>query len=56
LLAGLPQAPALDDPVRHFAAARTRQRQVLRQLVANHRLTPGQAASAYRATPRPPAR
>jgi penicillin-binding protein 1A len=53
LLAGLPQAPTLDDPVRHFAAARARQRQVLRQLTANHRLTAAQAAAAYRATPRP---
>jgi membrane peptidoglycan carboxypeptidase len=53
LLAGLPQAPTRDDPVRHFAVARARQREVLRQLVANHRLTPAQAAAAYRATPRP---
>jgi penicillin-binding protein 1A len=53
LLAGLPQAPSADDPVRHFAAARARQRQVLRRLVATHRLTAGQAADAYAHTPRP---
>jgi penicillin-binding protein 1A len=53
LLAGLPQAPSRDDPVRHFTAARARQREVLRQLVANHYLTAAQAATAYRQTPRP---
>ncbi|HEY7077536.1 MAG TPA: biosynthetic peptidoglycan transglycosylase [Solirubrobacteraceae bacterium] len=53
LLAGLPQAPSADDPVLHFAAARARQRDVLRQLVANHDLTRAQAAAAYAHTPRP---
>ena len=53
LLAGLPQAPSADDPVRHFAAARARQRQVLRRLVATGRLTAAQAAGAYAQTPRP---
>jgi membrane peptidoglycan carboxypeptidase len=53
LLAGLPQAPSADDPVLHFAAARARQRHVLRQLVANDDLTAPQAALAYAHTPRP---
>jgi penicillin-binding protein 1A len=53
LLAGLPQAPSADDPVRHFAAARARQREVLQRLVATGRLTAGQAADAYAHTPRP---
>ena len=53
LLAGLPQAPSADDPVLHYARARARQRQVLRQLVANHGLTAAQAADAYRHTARP---
>ena len=53
LLAGLPQAPSADDPVLHFAAARARQRQVLRQLVRNHELPGAQAAVAYATTPRP---
>jgi penicillin-binding protein 1A len=53
LLAGLPQAPSADDPVRHFAAARARQREVLRRLVATRALTPGQAADAYAHTSRP---
>jgi penicillin-binding protein 1A len=53
LLAGLPQAPSADDPVLHFAAARARQREVLRQLVRNHGLTPAQASAAYASTPGP---
>jgi membrane peptidoglycan carboxypeptidase len=53
LLAGLPQAPSADDPVLHFAAARARQRQVLRQLVRNHGLSAAQASAAYASTPRP---
>ena len=53
LLAGLPQAPSADDPMLHFAAARARQRQVLRQLVRNHGLTGAQASAAYASTPRP---
>jgi penicillin-binding protein 1A len=54
LLAGLVQAPTADDPVTHFAAARARQREVLRQLVATSSLTVAQAARAYAHTPRPP--
>jgi penicillin-binding protein 1A len=53
LLAGLPQAPSTDDPVRHFAAARARQREVLHRLVVTHGLTSAQAAEAYADTPRP---
>jgi membrane peptidoglycan carboxypeptidase len=36
LLAGLPQAPLAFDPLRHFARARSRQREVLAQLVETH--------------------
>jgi membrane peptidoglycan carboxypeptidase len=43
LLAGLPQAPSAFDPLRHLAAARARQREVLAQLVAQHALTAGRA-------------
>jgi membrane peptidoglycan carboxypeptidase len=53
LLAGLPQAPSAYDPVRHFAAARARQRQVLHRLVADGRLSAAQAAAAFTHTPRP---
>jgi penicillin-binding protein 1A len=53
LLAGLPQAPSADDPVRHFAVARSRQREVLRRLVATGELSAAQAASAFTHTPRP---
>ncbi len=53
LLAGLPQAPSADDPVRHFAAARARQREVLRRLVATGGLSAEKAADAYAHTPRP---
>ena len=49
MLAGLPQAPSDYDPVRHFALAKQRQRQVLDQLVANHALSAARAAAAYRA-------
>ena len=53
LLAGLPQSPSADDPVAHFSAARGRQREVLRRLVATGGLSAGQAASAFVHTPRP---
>jgi penicillin-binding protein 1A len=51
LLAGLVQAPSLDDPVLHLARARARQRDVLARMVANHVLSSGEAAAAYRTTP-----
>jgi Transglycosylase len=53
MLAGLPQAPTADDPVSHFAAGRTRQREVLLRLVARGELNAAQAATAYDRTPRP---
>jgi membrane peptidoglycan carboxypeptidase len=49
MLAGLLQAPSAYDPLDHLALAKERQQHVLAQLVANRKLTQGQAASAYRA-------
>jgi membrane peptidoglycan carboxypeptidase len=49
MLAGLPQAPSAYDPIRHFALAKQRQRQVLDQLVANHILTAAQSDATYQA-------
>lgn len=46
LLAGLVQAPSAYDPLRHLAAARRRQAEVLHQLVVTGVLTPAQAATA----------
>ena len=45
LLAGLPQAPSADDPLRHPAAARARQVAVLRSLVRVGAITEGKARS-----------
>jgi membrane peptidoglycan carboxypeptidase len=53
LLAGLARSPSADDPVAHFAAARARQQEVLRRLVATGGLSAAQAATAYAHTPRP---
>jgi membrane peptidoglycan carboxypeptidase len=47
LLAGLPQAPSAFDPLRHLAAARARQREVLARLVAQHTLSPRSARRVY---------
>jgi membrane peptidoglycan carboxypeptidase len=47
LLAGLPQAPSAFDPLRHLAAARARQREVLAQLVAQHAITQAGARRIY---------
>lgn len=46
MLAGLLQAPSAYDPLHHLAAAKQRQRHVLRQLAANHYLTDAQAQAA----------
>jgi membrane peptidoglycan carboxypeptidase len=46
LLAGLPNSPALLDPVLHPAAARARQRQVLAAMVDAGDVPPAQAAAA----------
>lgn len=48
MLAGLVQAPTADDPVAHFANARAREAHVLIRLIATGKLTPRQAARAYR--------
>jgi membrane peptidoglycan carboxypeptidase len=53
LIAGLPQAPSADDPLRHLARARAREREVLARLVVDGDLTAAGAAAAYRDTPRP---
>lgn len=47
LLAGLVQAPSLDDPLTHYAIARAREAHVLGRLVAVGRLTQSQAHAAY---------
>jgi len=47
LLAGLPQAPSLYNPLQNYSLAKQRQRHVLSQLVANKYLTKQQAAVAY---------
>jgi penicillin-binding protein 1A len=50
LLAGLVQAPSAFDPYRHLDRARRRQQHVLDRLVATHRLSGEQAASAFAAS------
>lgn len=47
LLAGLPQAPSLHDPLRNYNLAKQRQRHVLDQLVANRFITAQQADAAF---------
>jgi penicillin-binding protein 1A len=46
LLAGLPQAPTMLDPLQHLALARQRQSYVIDRLVATGVLTRAQAAAA----------
>jgi penicillin-binding protein 1A len=48
MLAGLVQAPSLDDPRRHYANARAREAHVLARLAATGKLTKAQAEGAYR--------
>lgn len=48
LLAGLPQAPSLYDPLHHFRLAKKRQSQVIDQLVDNGYLTNAYAMVIYR--------
>jgi transglycosylase-like protein len=50
LLAGLPQAPSLLDPLRHPAAARNRRLAVLRELVRAGALTRSRAAALAQAS------
>lgn len=49
LLAGLPQAPSLYDPLVHFHLAKERQQEVLNSMVQDHMLSPNQAKAVYRA-------
>jgi membrane peptidoglycan carboxypeptidase len=49
LLAGLVQAPSADNPIAHYAVARSREAHVLGRLVATGKLTQAQAGRAYRA-------
>jgi membrane peptidoglycan carboxypeptidase len=46
-LAGLVQAPTLDDPIDHYAQGRAREAHVLLRLVATGKITPAQEAAAY---------
>jgi membrane peptidoglycan carboxypeptidase len=48
MLAGLPQAPSLYDPVAHLALAKLRQQHVLDQLVVNRFLSRRVADAAFR--------
>lgn len=48
MLAGLPQAPSMYDPLEHPAVAKQRQLHVLDRLVVNHYLTSAQADAASR--------
>ena len=47
MLAGLVQAPSVDDPLSHFANARARQAHVLIRLINTGKLTRQQASRAY---------
>lgn len=47
LLAGLPQAPSLYDPVQHYELAKARQRYVLEQMVRQGMISPAEAEAAY---------
>jgi penicillin-binding protein 1A len=47
MLAGLVQAPSVDDPLSHFANARAREAHVLVRLIDTGKLTPRQASRAY---------
>jgi penicillin-binding protein 1A len=49
LLAGLVQAPSADNPIAHYALARSREAHVLGRLVTTGKLTQAQAGRAYRA-------
>lgn len=49
MLAGLPQAPSLDDPLVHWHLAKVRQREVLQSMVQDRVISPQAARRAYRA-------
>jgi membrane peptidoglycan carboxypeptidase len=46
-LAGLVQGPSADDPIEHYARARTREAHVLGRLVDTGKITQAQSAAAY---------
>jgi membrane peptidoglycan carboxypeptidase len=46
-LAGLVQGPSADDPIAHYARARTREAHVLGRLVDTGKITQAQSAAAY---------
>ena len=46
-LAGLVQAPSVDDPIAHYARGRAREAHVLDRLVATGKITATQSAEAY---------
>ena len=48
MLAGLPQAPTRNDPLRNPPSAKQRQRQVLEAMVAAHDITAVQATAAWK--------
>jgi membrane peptidoglycan carboxypeptidase len=48
LLAGLPQAPTRNDPLKNLAVSKARQKQVLEAMVAQHDITPAQALVAWK--------
>lgn len=49
LVAGLPQAPSADDPLRYFARAKHRQLEVLVSMVQDNMISQRTARQAYRA-------
>jgi len=48
MLAGLPQAPTRNDPLRNFAVSKARQKQVLQAMVVQRDLTQAQADLAWK--------
>ena len=49
MLAGIPQSPLYNDPIRHWDQARTRQLDVLKAMVRTHRITQEEADEAFAA-------
>jgi membrane peptidoglycan carboxypeptidase len=54
MLAGIPQSPLYNDPIRHWNQARKRQLEVLNAMVRTHRITQEQADEAYAEDISPP--
>jgi membrane peptidoglycan carboxypeptidase len=55
MLAGIPQSPLYNDPIRHWDQARKRQLAVLNAMVRTHRITQEEADEAYAEDISPPA-